>query len=438
MVSRIGGWLVENYRIWGILLISAVGVISVQAGNRQSLWAQGRSLGALAARLGKTPRYLLGLTIIVGVGFLPWELKIPGDFTIRSQDQLVVTTQVDGTLKVINVVEGSRVNRGDVLAVIENLQLVHDFEATKGDLASKRAHLKLLNAGTRPEEIEKARRQVDTKEAELVNAARIEEEEKLRQDRIAKREAELRNARETYERSQKLFDGDLISKNDLDRDRTQYEVRQNELAEAKRELQVLKENTDRTLQVKRKEVDATKSDLTVLLAGPRKELVEGAIADVKKLEENLNILGQQLDLLKLRSQIDGVVTTPYLKNKIGAYIEKGEPFCQIVNLGVVVIDMPIPEKEIADVHIGYPMILKVRGFPSDSIQSQVTSVSPVAVESGIERKVLIKSELNNKDGKLKVGMTGVGKIHCGKRTIAYLVTRRLIRWLRTEFWEYLP
>jgi len=203
-------------------------------------------------------------------------------------------------------------------------------------------------------------------------------------------------------------------------------------------LHVLKEKTDRTLQVKSKEVDATQSELTVLLAGSRKEAVEVAIADVKKLEEKLKILDQQLDLLKLRSPIDGVVTTPYLKNKIGEYIEKGNLFCQIVNLGVVVIDMPIPEKEIADVHRGYPMILKVRGFPSDSIQSQVTQISPVAVESGIERKVLVRSELNNKDAKLKVGMTGVGKIYCGKRTIAYLVTRRLIRWLRTEFWEYLP
>jgi hypothetical protein len=35
-------------------------------------------------------------------------------------------------------------------------------------------------------------------------------------------------------------------------------------------------------------------------------------------------------------------------------------------------------------------------------------------------------------------MTGVGKILCGKRMIAELLSRRAIRWLRTEFWEYLP
>jgi putative peptide zinc metalloprotease protein len=438
MVSRIGGWLIENYQMWGILLISAVGMISVQTASRATFLAQGRFLGAVAARLGKAPRFLLVLAIAVVGSFLPWELKIPGDFTIRSLEQLVIAAQVDGTLKAINVDEGSRVNRGALLAVIENLQLVDDFEETKGELASKRAVLKLLNAGTRPEEIERARRNIDTKEAELLNAARVEEAEKLLQDRIAKREAELRNAKETYERSQKLFDGELISRNDLDRDSTLYEVRQKELSEARSELHVLKENTDRTLQIKRREVDASQSELTLLLAGPRRESIEAAAADVKKLEEKLNILARQLELLKLRSPIEGVVTTPYLKNKIGDYIMKGGTFCEVVNLGVVVIDMPIPEKEIADVHLGYPMTLKVRGFPSDSIESRVSSISPVAVESGMERKVLIKSELNNQEGKLKVGMTGVGKIRCGKRTIAYLLTRRLVRWLRTEFWEYLP
>ena len=50
------------------------------------------------------------------------------------------------------------------------------------------------------------------------------------------------------------YDGELISRNDLDRDSTLYEVRTKELSESQRELQVLKENTDRTLQIKRKEV----------------------------------------------------------------------------------------------------------------------------------------------------------------------------------------
>jgi hypothetical protein len=35
-------------------------------------------------------------------------------------------------------------------------------------------------------------------------------------------------------------------------------------------------------------------------------------------------------------------------------------------------------------------------------------------------------------------MTGAAKVLCGKRMIGELITRRFIRWLRTEFWQYLP
>jgi hypothetical protein len=35
-------------------------------------------------------------------------------------------------------------------------------------------------------------------------------------------------------------------------------------------------------------------------------------------------------------------------------------------------------------------------------------------------------------------MTGVGKILGGKRPIFEIASRRITRWIRTEFWEYLP
>jgi hypothetical protein len=49
----------------------------------------------------------------------------------------------------------------------------------------------------------------------------------------------------------------------------------------------------------------------------------------------------------------------------------------------------------------------------------------------------VQGELENPDGSLKPGMTGVGKILWWKRMIYRILTLRLIRWLRTEFWEYI-
>ena len=100
--------------------------------------------------------------------------------------------------------------------------------------------------------------------------------------------------------------------------------------------------------------------------------------------------------------------------------------------------MPVPEKEIADVKVGFPITMKLRGYSNLSFEARVKRISPVAVPKDTERMVLVEGELENPEGILKAGMTGVGKILCGKRMILNLITRRAIRWLRTEFWEYLP
>jgi multidrug resistance efflux pump len=266
----------------------------------------------------------------------------------------------------------------------------------------------------------------------------VDQERAVLLDTVAKREAELDNASKNYERMRKLYTQGLIPRAELERNQTAFEVQQKELQEARGQLRVLAERTDRQVAVRQKELEQAESELSVLQAGSRKETIRAAEAEVLKLEEKLAILSRQLEQLKIRSPLDGIVSTPYLRNRIGEYLDKGDPFCEIVSAGAVIVDLPVPEKEIADVRIGYPITLKVRGYPARTFEARVRSISPVAVEKDGERKVVVQGELDNADGALKAGMSGVGKILCGKRMILHLATRRAVRWLRTEFWEYLP
>jgi len=341
-------------------------------------------------------------------------------------------------LKAIHVDEGSRVKPGEVLAEIENFDLQNTYEDTRGELAERSALLRLLKAGSRPEEIEKARKQIETRRTELTGIASIEKERALLQETVAKKDAEVQNAKEVYNRSKSLAEQGLLSRNDYERDRTSYEVHERELSEARSQLLVLVDKMERSSQVKKKELEESESGLNILLAGSRKEAIEASEAEVQKLHEKLSILEQQLEHLKIRSGIAGVVSTPHLKERVGEYVKKGDPFCEIVNLDMMIVEMPVPEKEIADVREGHPITIKIRGYPNLAFEGKVDRISPVALESGAEKKVLVQSRLNNENGLLKAGMTGVAKILCGKRMIAHLLTRRAIRWLRTEFWEYLP
>jgi multidrug efflux pump subunit AcrA (membrane-fusion protein) len=438
MFERLGDWAIREFRLWGAVLISTLFFMAVPIASKENLTATGKVARTVAKRGLKNPWLFIFPAALVIIGLLPWELKVSGDFTIIAMKRVSITPEVSGNLKKINVDQGSRVAAGEVLAEIENLELANDYEETKGELASQTALLDLLKAGPRPEEIERARRAIETKRAELSSLTRVEQERAVLQETVSKKESELANARLNYERTQSLLQSGLVAKNEADRDRTQYEVAQKELSEAKGQLSILEEQIDRNRDIKRKELAQAESELQILLAGSRKESIRSTESQVKKLQEKLDILERRMELLKIRSPLEGVVATSYLHDRIGDFLDKGNVFCEVVQQDIVIVEMPVPEKEIGDVRIGFPITIKVRGYPKRWYEARVGSIAPVADSSGAERIVVVKGELPNPDGSLKAGMTGVGKIRCGKRMIFDIASRRAIRWIRTEFWEYLP
>jgi putative peptide zinc metalloprotease protein len=438
VAGKIVGWFVREYQGWGLVATGLLCMALLPFGAK-SKDVSGQTGVKTSPNLRK-PRLaalVLAVAAVITV-LLPWELKVSGEFNILPETQVIINPQIEGTLKTIYVDEGDRVRTGSVLAEVQNLDLSNSYEETKGELHAQSAVLDLLKAGTRPEEIETARRLVATKDTELSNTVRVEEQRRLLSETISKKQSELDNAGRNYDRSRRLASDGLIARSELDRDRTLYEVQVKELSEAQAQLKVLDEKTSRDREVKERELDQARSQLNVLLAGSRKESVAAVVAQVNKLKDKLSILEQQLAYMQIRSPIDGIVATPRLRNRIGEYLSRGLLFCTIVSEGRVIVDMPVPEKEIADIRPGFPITMKVRGFPRLSFEARVATIAPVATESGGMRFVSIRGELDNKDGLLKSGMTGVGKILCGKRMIFKLLTRRAVRWLRTEFWEYLP
>ena len=72
-------------------------------------------------------------------------------------------------------------------------------------------------------------------------------------------------------------------------------------------------------------------------------------------------------------------------------------------------------------------------------EGRVTSIAPIATEpeeARAERTVLVSTELNNTPLLLKPEMTGHAKIYCGQQRLIDIVMRRLIRFLRVEFWSW--
>ena len=66
------------------------------------------------------------------------------------------------------------------------------------------------------------------------------------------------------------------------------------------------------------------------------------------------------------------------------------------------------------------------------------SIAPIATrqdEWRAGRTVLVTTRLDNDALLLKPEMSGNAKIYCGERRLMDLVTRRIVRYLRVEFWS---
>lgn len=143
--------------------------------------------------------------------------------------------------------------------------------------------------------------------------------------------------------------------------------------------------------------------------------------------------------MRVLSPISGVITTPKLKEKIGQYVQKGDLIAEVHELKTVTVESPISEKEIADVTVGQRVVLKARSYPGTSFYGEVTSIAPTAAtrdEARGGRTILVTTEIDNHALLLKPEMTGNAKIYCGQRRIFDLITRRLVRYIRVEFWSW--
>jgi len=367
-----------------------------------------------------------------------WELKIPADFHVIARNEMTVRPETRGMIVEMLVREGSRVSRGDVLARLRDFDKQQRISSLEGELKRKTNELALLRAGHRKEEIERAEAAVATKEMEVHNVARNQEQRNQLEQTLLRKRSELELDQKNLGRARELVSSGLWPRSDLDRAETAVTVREREIGEIEASLGVLSENTSRDTDLKTRELAEARSQLRLMKAGARPEEIRQVEADIQKLRQEADILNEELTKIEVRAPIDGVVTTPYVERKLNQSLEAGDELCRIVDLSRVTIEMQVPEKEMADVRQGNPVALRMLSFPLLNLKGRVDFIAPVAQTVGNQQMVVVRSELANEDLVLKSDMTGVAWIYCGERRIIELMSRRFIRWFRTEFWDLLP
>jgi multidrug efflux pump subunit AcrA (membrane-fusion protein) len=86
--------------------------------------------------------------------------------------------------------------------------------------------------------------------------------------------------------------------------------------------------------------------------------------------------------------------------------------------------------------VGQTVKMKVAPFPERTFEGKVGTIAPVTQRRGNQIVCEVSLHVPNPHGDLRAGMSGWAKIACGQQPVGALLTRRLVRFLRTEAWSW--
>jgi multidrug efflux pump subunit AcrA (membrane-fusion protein) len=87
--------------------------------------------------------------------------------------------------------------------------------------------------------------------------------------------------------------------------------------------------------------------------------------------------------------------------------------------------------------VGQSAALRLRAYPTRTFRGTVTRLAATA-DTGwrAERTVRVEVDLSNDEHLLRPKMTGYARIHVGERRAIDVMTRRIRRYVRVEFWSW--
>jgi Barrel-sandwich domain of CusB or HlyD membrane-fusion len=161
-------------------------------------------------------------------------------------------------------------------------------------------------------------------------------------------------------------------------------------------------------------------------------------SQIDQADAQIKLLDEELDRIKLRSSISGLVVTGDLSQLIGASVQRGQVLFEVAPLETYRVILSVDEREIGLINPGQTGDLVVSALPNDTLSFKVDKITPIAEAQSGRNVFRVEGLLTDNPARLRPGMEGVGKIEIGRRSLAWIWLHPLIDWARIWSWHWLP
>ncbi len=309
--------------------------------------------------------------------------------TVSYKSKTDLTVQVAGTITGFTAKEGKIVRKGQVLAVLKNIQLEIQKKQTESSLKSAESSLKLSETELAQEILNVESRMISIQKAEL-NIKQKQDELELQKKNLEAQEALNKIGGVTDSSIEQLKMG-------LSSQTTEIEILKKELEMST--LGLRNEDLINSGIVPSEDEAVRKRQLIELNTKSKIAQIEQAKASVENMRQQLLSVNTMMDELVIKAPVDGIIAQNYYEN--GEYIEANQKFTTLIDTTSVYALIYIQEQDMVNFTAGTPIFVTIPSI-TKSFSSVISEISPIADSSSGNFRV--KAELDNVGGEIKPGM----------------------------------
>jgi HlyD family secretion protein len=287
-------------------------------------------------------------------------LSVSAPATIFPRQKANIAARLTAPIRRLLVQNGDHVKAGQVLAELEDSDLIAQRDEAAAAAADAEASLQKVTSGTLPTDVERARAEVATTEASLNQAQTL------------------------YDRRRELFAQGAIPNRDL-----------------------LTAETGLTQSKIAHEV--AKKSLDLLINQSRDQDIRIARSRLDQADARLSLLNAQVQFTKIRCPFDGTIVDQYMYD--GDMAKPDAPIFAVIDFSIAVARVQVPESQAGSVRSGQECIFS----PADSPESRYRGTSTV-VSRAVDpdrRTVEVWCEIPHPDAGLRSGVFGSAKVVTG-------------------------
>lgn len=289
------------------------------------------ALGVLAYKTLKpkevTPNYL---TATAEIGDI--ENNVMASGKVKALNTVDVGAQVSGEVTRLFVEVGDEVQKGDLIAQIDQV-------TQKNSLSNEQSSLEQSEAALQSARAESLSRQAGLKSA---------------QADLASRQAELRQAQADFSRLQGLLAIDAISQQDYDTQGTKVQTAQAAVANA------------------RASIDTAKAAIATTAAN-----INSQQAAVRKSQTNVSTAQEDLSYTTIRAPMSGTVVSVTTEQGTTVNANQSAPtIVTLADLSTVRINAQISEADVINVKADLPVYFNIIGNPDQKYDSILKAIEP--------------------------------------------------------------